>query len=119
MSTRGSSVMATGFAILLLALSTAIGSSGFGLLVSLVGVLAGANLIAVGVHDPAPIAAAVFAGVGALTALLRRNLAAAGLIMASSAVTAIAGEAGPALCFAMFALLLLGISLVTTGFLGA
>ncbi|OEL36877.1 hypothetical protein BAE44_0002104 [Dichanthelium oligosanthes] len=37
---------------------------------------------------------------------------------ASSAVTAVSGEAGPVLCFGMHALLLLGLSLINIGVLG-
>ncbi|RLN04919.1 hypothetical protein C2845_PM13G05760 [Panicum miliaceum] len=118
--------MATGLIVVLLAVSAGVNFSGggFGLLLSFAGVLAGANNIAAGVamaDDPAPappVGPAAFAGARALAAFLRRHLAVVGLAMASSAVTAVAGEAGPVLCFGMLALLLLALSLTTVGVLG-
>jgi len=45
-----------------------------------------------------------------------RNTAAVGLVvMASCTSTVVSGEPGPVLCFAMFVLLLLGVSLVNIG----
>ncbi|CAL4997108.1 unnamed protein product [Urochloa decumbens] len=124
MSTRGTRAMATGLIITLLAVSAGISfGSGFGLLLSFVGVLAGVNVIAGGVRladDPAaPIGPAVFAGARALTAFMRRRLAFVGLVTVSSAFTAVAGETGPMLCFSMFVLLLVGVSLINIGVLGA
>ncbi|TVU00933.1 hypothetical protein EJB05_53621, partial [Eragrostis curvula] len=116
---QGSRMTATiGFAVLSLAvISAGVSLSACGLLLSLVGVLAGVNVIAHGVRwrtdDPTTliIGAAVLAGV--VGAFPLRNLAVVGIILASSAVTAAA--AGPALwlwCLSMFALLLLGLGLI-------
>ncbi|TVU43085.1 hypothetical protein EJB05_09522, partial [Eragrostis curvula] len=125
MSNLGSRLTAAGFAFMLLAVSVGVGSVKCGALLGLVGVLVGANFIAIGVRmaeEPtAPIRHSVFAaGVGGeLTAFRRRNLTVLGLAMASSAVTAVvAAEASPLLCFSMFALLLLGLWLVAAGVLG-
>ena len=113
--------MATGFIVALFAASVGIISGGtFGSLLSLAGVLAGASIIAAGVvmadDDRAtPAGPAAVDGARALAAFLRRHLAVVGLAMASAAVTAVSGEAGPALCFGMFALLLLALSLITIG----
>ncbi|OEL38605.1 hypothetical protein BAE44_0000376 [Dichanthelium oligosanthes] len=76
--------------------------------------LLGLSMINVGAV-PAPIVPAVFDGARALAALLRRNLTVVGLVMASCAVMAVSGEASPVLCFAMFALLLLGLSMINVG----
>ncbi|TVT99993.1 hypothetical protein EJB05_54604, partial [Eragrostis curvula] len=113
---------ATGFAVLLFDISASVGSDGLGLLTCFVGLLLPAPpLVAVGVRmadDPTkPIGNAVTAGAGALAAFVRRNLAVAGLAMASSAVTAVTGDAGPKLCFSSFALFLLGMSLIIIGVL--
>ena len=70
-------------------------------------------------EDPAPppIGPGVFAG--ARTLARHNNLAVLGMILASSAVTAVAGEARPALCrLGMFALLLLALALITIGVVG-
>lgn len=103
----------TGFAIILLAVS----SGELGLLLGFLGVLVGANLIINGVHrmgkaPQTPTTPAELAGVGVF---LRRNLAIVGMILASSAV---AGEVGLVLCFCMSALFLLGIYLINIGILG-
>jgi len=125
MSARGGGgrrAMAAGLIIVLLAVSAAgfnFGGGGFGLLLSFAGVLAGANIIAGGVRmadDPAPpTGPAVFAGARAPA---RRKLAVLGMILASSAAMAVAGEARPALCFGTLALLLLALSLTTIEVLG-
>ncbi|CAO2205965.1 unnamed protein product [Urochloa humidicola] len=106
--------IAAGFAILVLAVSAGvnlISDSAFGLLLSFAGVLAGVNAIAYGVWIARDAAAApighpaVFDGAGALPAFLRRNLAAVGLIVASSAIAAV--------------VLLLGFALINAGVRGA
>jgi hypothetical protein len=106
--------MAIGFTVMLLSVSAGIhfSAGGFGLLLSFTGILVGANLVAVGVrmHEH-PV---VFDGACALAAFMC-NTAAVGLIMASYAVTVVFGEADLVLCFAMFALLLLGVSLINVG----
>ena len=114
----------TGLTVALFAASVGITSGGaFGSLTSFAGVLAGASIIAAGVvmaddGPAAPAGPAACDGACALAAFLRRHLAVVGLVAASSAVTAVSGEAGPALCFGMFALLLLARSLITIGVLG-
>ncbi|CAL5010620.1 unnamed protein product [Urochloa decumbens] len=114
MSTLGSRPRAAGLVILLISA----GAGGFALLLCFAGVLAGANLVPVGVHmahdDLAPVVPAVFDGARALAAFLRRHLAVVGLVLASSAFTAVSCEpdADPVLCFAM---LLLGLSLINNG----
>ncbi|CAO2205963.1 unnamed protein product [Urochloa humidicola] len=115
MNTPGSSTRAAGLAILLISVGAGIGTSCFSLLPCFAAVLAGASLVAVGVRvaDDVP---AVFDG--DLAAFLRRHLAAVGIVVASSAVTAVSGDAGPVLCFSMFALLLLGLCLINIGALG-
>ena len=127
MTTPGSMARDAGLTIMLISASVGISSGtagGFGLILSFTGVLAGANLVAVGVRmagDPAPAAPvvpAVFAGARALAAFPRRNLTAVGLFMASCAVAAVSGGAGPVLCFGMSALLLVGLSLISVGILG-
>ncbi|TVU43070.1 hypothetical protein EJB05_09506, partial [Eragrostis curvula] len=124
-SLLGSRMTAAGFAVMLLAVSAGVGPGEYAVLLGLVGVLVGANLIVLGVRRTAdeepttPVGVAAFAGVGALAAsFLRRNLVGAGLILSSSAVTAVAGEASPELRCSMFALLLLGMSLITIGIRG-
>ena len=95
----------TGLTVALFAASVGITSGGaFGSLTSFAGVLAGASIIAAGVvmaddGPAAPAGPAACDGVCALAAFLRRHLAVVGLVAASSAVTAVSGEAGPALCF--------------------
>ena len=127
MTTPGSMARATGLTIMLISASVGInlgGGGGIGLIPSFMGVLAGANLLTVGVRmagNPAPAAPIVPAAIGgarALAALLRRHLAVAGLVMASCAVAAVSGQAGPVLCLGMSALLLLGLSLISIGILG-
>jgi hypothetical protein len=49
---------------------------------------------------------------------VRRNTAAVGLVVASCAIAVVSGEAEPVLCFAMFALLLLAVSLINVGVRG-
>ncbi|KAK3121155.1 hypothetical protein QOZ80_8BG0647220 [Eleusine coracana subsp. coracana] len=108
-NTPGSRATAVGFGIC---------SDDLGMLLGLMGILVGASFIAVGLRmcdDPTtPIVHAAFVRVSALIlAFLHRNLAVMGLVMASFAVTAIAGgEAGPVLCFAMLPLFLLGLCFV-------
>nr|XP_034600056.1 uncharacterized protein LOC117860786 [Setaria viridis] len=123
MSTRGSSrAMYTGLIILLLAVGAGINFGDCdglsGPLLSFLGVVAGANMIAAVVRtadDPAaPIGAAPAAFAGA-RAFMRRNLAVVGLVMVSSASTAAAGETGPAFSFMMFVLLVFGVSLINIG----
>ena len=110
--------MSIGLTIMLLSVSAGIhfGDGGFALLICFTGVLAGANLVAVGVRMAdhlVPTFPAVFGGARALAAFVRRNTAAVGLFMASCAVTMlVAGEAHPVLCFATFVLLLLGVFLI-------
>ncbi|RCV29783.1 hypothetical protein SETIT_6G040600v2 [Setaria italica] len=118
MTTPGTTAMFAGLAILLFSVSAGFnsGADGFGLLLCFAGVLAGANIVAVGIL--APVVPAVLAAARALAEFIRRNLAVVGLVMASCAVTAISGEAGQVLCFGMFALLLLGLSLISVGILG-
>ncbi|TKW08662.1 hypothetical protein SEVIR_6G038700v4 [Setaria viridis] len=124
MTTPGTTAMFAGLAILLFSVSAGFnsGAGGFGLLLCFAGVLAGANIVAVGIQmsdaDLAPVVPAVLAEVRALAEFLRRNVAVVGLVMASCAVTAVSGEAGQVLCFGMFALLLLGLSLISVGILG-
>jgi len=126
MNTPGSRAMAIGFTVMLLSVSMGIhsgaGAGAFGLL-SFTGVLAGANLVTVGVRVsdhrvPTVLAVFEFDGARALAALMRRNIAVVGLVMASCAFTAVSGEAGPVLCFAMLALLLLAVSLINIGVVG-
>ena len=126
MTTPGRMARATGLTIMLISASIGMNSGAggvVGLILSFMGILAGANLIAVGVrmaNDPAArMGPAVFAGASALAAFLRRHLPVVGLVIASCAVAAVSGgEAGPVLCFGMSALLLLGLSLTTIGILG-
>ncbi|CAL4997087.1 unnamed protein product [Urochloa decumbens] len=123
MNTPESKARVAGLALLLISVSAGInfGAGGFvGLLLCFAGVLAGASLVAVGVRmaddSAAPVVPAVFiGGARTLAAFLRRHLAVFGLVMASSAVTAVSGAAGPLLYFAMFGLLLLGLSLINIG----
>ncbi|TVU00950.1 hypothetical protein EJB05_53607, partial [Eragrostis curvula] len=89
-STQPSRMTATGFNVLLLAVTVGVlVSGGFALLLGFVGFLAGACLIAVRVQmadDLAPtMRPAVIDGVGELIAFLRRNIAVVGFILASSA----------------------------------
>ena len=127
MTIPGSMARAAGLAIMLISASVGINfgaGGGFGLILSFTGVLAGANLVAVGVRmasDPepaAPVVPAVFTGARALSYFLRCHLTAAGLVMASCAVAAVSGQASPVLCLGMSALLLLGLSLISIGILG-
>ncbi|CAO2205964.1 unnamed protein product [Urochloa humidicola] len=122
MSTPGSGPRAAGLLILLISISAGIsffGAGGFGLLLCFAGVLAGAGLVAVGVrtadNNLAPIVPVVFDGA---RASLRRHLKVVGVMMASCPVTAVSGEADPVLCLAMFALLLLSLSLISIGVTG-
>jgi hypothetical protein len=46
---------------------------------------------------------------------VHRNIAAVGLFMASCAFTMVSGEEDPVLSFGMFALLLLGLTLINIG----
>ncbi|RCV29790.1 hypothetical protein SETIT_6G041300v2 [Setaria italica] len=118
--------MVAGLAILLFSVSAGFhpgaGAGAFGLLLCFAGVLAGANIVAVGIRmsdaDPALVVPAVLAEARALADFLGRNLAVVGLVVASCAVTAVSSEAGQLLCFGMFALLLLGLSLIGVGILG-
>ncbi|CAL5008026.1 unnamed protein product [Urochloa decumbens] len=122
MSPQSQSVIATGLVVLLVSASLGLnfGSFGFGLLLCFMGLLTGVNLMAVGVWMADNTSANIPAsppGIHALTTFPRRNLAVVGIMAASSAVTAVAGEASPVLCGAFFALLLLGVSLITIGVL--
>ncbi|CAL5010619.1 unnamed protein product [Urochloa decumbens] len=125
LNTPGSRARAAGFAVLLISVSAGInffGAGGFGLVLCFAGVLVGASLVAVGVRmadaDPVSVVPEVVAGARALHAFLQRNLTVVGLVMASCAITAVSGEAGPVLCFGVFALFLLSISLINIGTLG-
>ncbi|CAL5008036.1 unnamed protein product [Urochloa decumbens] len=125
MNTPGSMARAAGLAILLISVGAGInfGAGGFALLFCFAGVVAGAILVGVGVYmadddDPAPVILVVFDAERVLAPLLRPHIALVGLVLASSTVTAISGHAGPVLCFAMFALLLLGLSLINVGVTG-
>jgi len=120
MAAPGSRATATGLALTLIAVSVGVvSSSGFALLLSFVGVLAGASLIFVGVRiADDPTAPAGHPGLlAAGLRFLRRNLALVGLLLASSAASATAAdrEAAPVLCFCAFAVMLLGLSLLNTG----
>jgi hypothetical protein len=114
--------VSSGFTVMLLSVSAGIyfNTGSFGLL-SFMGILAGANLVTVGVRmtdGPAPTVLAVFGGARVLAAFVRRNTAAVGLVVASCAIAVVSGEAEPVLCFAMFALLLLAVSLINVGVRG-
>jgi hypothetical protein len=122
MSTPGSRVTAAGLTVMLIFVSAGINFSagGFSLLLCFVGVLVGANLLAAGVPmadgpAPNPIVPVVFGGARALAAFMRRNTAGVGLVMASFAFTVVSGEEDPLLCFGMFTLLLLGLTLINIG----
>jgi hypothetical protein len=121
---RSSRVTAIGLAVMVLGVSAGVGSGELGLLLGLVGVLAGANTIAAGVlkgaEDPTtPTCPAAPAGLGALTAFLPRNLAVVGIMLSSTAVTAVSGgEAGPVFCFAMLALFSLGLCFINMRVVG-
>lgn len=127
MATRGSGLTATGLALTLTAVGAGVSSSGgFALLVSFVGVLAGASLIFVGVRmDDGPAPAGRPGVLAAGVHCLRRNLGLAGLLLASSAASATVvaaaaaadRETAPVFCFCAFALLLLGLSLLKIGVL--
>ncbi|XP_066330298.1 uncharacterized protein [Miscanthus floridulus] len=120
MSTPGSRAMAAGLTVMLLSISAGMHFGGFGLLLCFMGVLIGANLLTVAVRmadGPALIAPVVFGG-AALAAFVRRNITIVGLVMASCVFTAVSGEYDPVFCFGMFALLLLGLTLVNIGALG-
>ncbi|CAL4997097.1 unnamed protein product [Urochloa decumbens] len=127
MTTPGSKAMAAGLTVMLLSVGAGIHSchsGGFGLVLCFTGVLVGANLVAVGVRmaeeDPAAhMGPAAVAGARALSAFLRRNLGVVGLLMACCAVTTVSsGEAGPALGFGAFALLLLGLYRINAAVIG-
>ncbi|CAO2209963.1 unnamed protein product [Urochloa humidicola] len=123
MSTPGSWERAAGLSLLLISVSAGInlGTSGFGLLLCFAAVVAGVILVGVGVRmadDTEPVVPVVFDGTRDLGEFLRRHLAFVGLVMASSFLTAVSGEAGPVLCFAMFALFLLAMSLISIGVTG-
>ena len=120
MSTPGSRAKDAGLTVMLISVSASMhfGTGGFGLLLCFMGVLVGGSLVAVGVHmahGPAPIVPVVFGGALALATFVRRNIAAVGLFMASCAFAALSGEEDAVLCFAMFALFLLWLTLVNIG----
>ncbi|CAD6266004.1 unnamed protein product [Miscanthus lutarioriparius] len=123
MAAPGSWATATGLVLTLIAVSAGVSSAGgFALLLSFAGVLAGASLIFVGVRvADDPTAPAGLPGVG--VRCLRRNLALAGHLLASSAASATVvaaaadRETAPVLCFCAFALLLIGLSLLNIGVL--
>ncbi|CAO2189542.1 unnamed protein product [Urochloa humidicola] len=124
MSTPGSRERAAGLAFMLISVSIGInfGAGGLGLAICFVGVLAAVGLISVGVRmadaDPVSVVPWFLAGAPALHAFLQRDLAVVGLVMASCAATVVSGEAGPVLCFAMLALILIGLSLINIGVTG-
>jgi hypothetical protein len=112
--------MAAGLTVMLISVSAGMhfGAGSFGLLLCFTGVLVGTNLIAIGVRmddDHAPIVPVVSGGARALGAFVHRNIAAVGLFMASCAFTVVSGEEDPVLSFGMFALLLLGLTLINIG----
>uniref|UniRef100_A0A0E0LRY6 Uncharacterized protein n=1 Tax=Oryza punctata TaxID=4537 RepID=A0A0E0LRY6_ORYPU len=121
----GGKIIATGCAIAFFAVGAGISFGSHGLVLILLGVLAGVTLVAVGVWttDCSPAAfscSATLHGISLLVAMaLRRNIAVVGLVMASSAITAAAGEASPALYFSLLATLLVGVSLIAAGVLGS
>jgi hypothetical protein len=120
MSTPESRAMTIGFIVMLLSVSAGMhfGAGGFGLLLCFLGVLVDASLVAAGVSladGSTPIVLVVFASARAITAFVRRNTAVVGLVMASCAVTTVSSEADPMLYFGMFALLLLGLTLINIG----
>ncbi|CAD6246910.1 unnamed protein product [Miscanthus lutarioriparius] len=94
------------------------GAGSLGLLVCFMGVLVGTNLVAISVRmddGPASIFPVVPGGARALGAFVRRNIAAVGLFMASCAFAALSCEEDAVLCFGMFVLLLLGLTLINVG----
>ncbi|WVZ94773.1 hypothetical protein U9M48_040632 [Paspalum notatum var. saurae] len=118
----GSSAMAIGLMLMLISVSVGIdnyNAGGIGLPLSFVGLLAGVILTVVGVRaadgDPAPAVPAAIDGARGLVSFLRRNLTVVGLVLVSSAITAVSGEAGAVLCFSMFLVLLLGVYLISHG----
>ncbi|TVU03111.1 hypothetical protein EJB05_51364, partial [Eragrostis curvula] len=115
MSSRGSSTRASGLAILLLAVSTGIYFGDYGLVLGFLGVFVGSSLITVGIKMAD---VTMTFGTEVLIAFRHRNLAIAGLVMASFAIMTSAGEAGIALCFSMFVLLMLGVWLINIGIVG-
>jgi hypothetical protein len=97
--------MAIGFtAVMLLSVSAGIDFSagGFDLLLSFMGLLAGANLVSVGIrmHEHS----VVFDGACAQAAFMRRNTAAVGLVMASYAGGLRRGKSRALLCHVRSAL---------------
>ncbi|CAL4997099.1 unnamed protein product [Urochloa decumbens] len=122
MCTPGSRARAAGLAILLISVSAGINFGGLGLLLCFAAVIASVGLVGVGVlmadDNLLPVVPAVFGGARALAAFLRRHLAVVGLIVASSAVTAVSGHDHPVVHFAMLALFLLGLSLIRIGVTG-
>jgi hypothetical protein len=68
--------------------------------------------------NPAPTFPAASGSAHALGAFVRRNTTAMGLVVASCAVAAVSCEAEPVLCFVMFDLLLLAVSLINMGVRG-
>ncbi|KAJ1267576.1 hypothetical protein BS78_07G066700 [Paspalum vaginatum] len=125
MRAPGSSAMAIGLMVMLISVSVGINfsSGGIGLPLSFPGVLAGAILVIAGVRaadvgDSAPVVPAVLDGARGLLSFTRRDLALVGLVLLSSAITAVSGEAGPVLCFSMFVVLMLGVYLIGIGTLG-
>ena len=114
--------MATGFIVTLFAVSIGIGFGGYGLVLTLLGIHTGGAFFTVGVKmsdDPTAICTTTFHGVFLLAERLRRNLAVVGLVVASTANTAITGESSPGICFDLFAALLVGIALIIAGVLDA
>ncbi|CAO2187229.1 unnamed protein product [Urochloa humidicola] len=122
MTRQSKRVIATGLTIVFVTASLGVSSAsgGYGLLLCFLGLVTGVNLVAVGVwmaDNPSPTILTSLLGIRALTTFLRCNLAVIGIVAASSAVTAVAGEASPVLCGGFFALLLLGVYLITAGVL--
>lgn len=108
----GSRVTAAGLAVILFAVSAGLGSGDVAVLLSLVGVLVGASLVAVGVRRIGGEEPTTQTGHAALAGVLAFLLPVAGIILASSAVTVVAGEAKPVLSFSMFGLFLLGLCFI-------
>jgi hypothetical protein len=112
--------MTIGLTVMLVSVSVAmhLGAGGFGLLLCFGGVLVGASLLAVGVrmaNGPMPSVPVVFGGARSLAVFVHRNTTAVGFVMASCAVTMASDKEDPVVCFGMFALFLLGLTLVNIG----
>lgn len=120
MSAPGSKPITVGLTVMLVSLSAAmhLGAGGFSLLLYFTGVLVGAILVAAGVRmatGPAPILPVVLGGARALAVFGCHNTGVVGLVRASCAFTAVSDEEDPVLCSATFALLLLGVAVISIG----